>query len=98
MNFAFIQQNSLGESRFYALREKGVEIGNIKELWSEGKDCEVLRLGAKGWQKGKLRIKVSVDFSPDEPDIEEPLASDEIKIAQPESPLDDIRRELLLSK
>lgn len=54
------------------------------EKWfTDGVDCEILKLGAEGWQKGKVRIKlkVSLEFCPDEPEI-----------AQPESPLDDIRR------
>lgn len=49
--------------------------------FTEGKDCEILRIGAKGWQKGKIKIKVSVEFEPDEPEISEP-----------ESPLDDLRQ------
>ncbi|HEY9892856.1 MAG TPA: KGK domain-containing protein, partial [Candidatus Sericytochromatia bacterium] len=52
-------------------------------------DCQFLKVGSKGWEKGKIRIKVSyefenniirvrLEFSPDEP-------------PQPESPLDDLR-------
>jgi hypothetical protein len=54
------------------------------EWWfSEGGECEVLRPGPQGWQKGKIRIRVKVDleFCPDEPEG-----------AQAESPLDDIRQ------
>jgi hypothetical protein len=29
---------------------------------SEGIDCEILFLGEKNWQKGKLRIRVSIEF------------------------------------
>lgn len=49
----------------------------------EGLECEVLNLGANQWKKGKVRIKISFEFCPDEP--EEP---------EYESPLDDIRREI----
>lgn len=42
-------------------------------------DCEVLRLGARGWQKGKVRI--NLEFCPDQP-------------SEPPSPLDDIRQTL----
>lgn len=52
-----------------------------KDWLGDGIDCEILKIGAKGWQKGKIKIRVSVEFSPDEPEITEP-----------ESPLDDIRR------
>jgi hypothetical protein len=49
----------------------------------EGLECEVLNLGANQWKKGKVRIKVSFEFCPDEPEISEY-----------ESPLDEIRREM----
>lgn len=56
------------------------------------KDCQILRVSGKGWQKGKLKIQiskltnnqaggVSLEFCSDEPD-------------EPESPLDDIRKRL----
>lgn len=66
------------------------------ERWfGDGIDCEILKLRAKGWQKGKVRIKlnVSLEFCPDdELDIEETQASSRLEIGPPESPLDDIRR------
>ncbi|MCC3443919.1 MULTISPECIES: KGK domain-containing protein [unclassified Microcoleus] len=56
----------------------------------EGIDCQILKIGSKGWQKGKLKIEVnatlqswktqtSIKFCPDEP-------------PEPKSPLDDIRQ------
>lgn len=60
--------------------------------FDKGKDCEVLKISSKGWQKGKLRIKLALEFYPDEPEIEETSVSNEPKDNQPESPLDDIRR------
>ena len=39
--------------------------------------------GANQWKKGKVRIKISFEFCPDEPEISEY-----------ESPLDEIRREM----
>ncbi|MBD2306264.1 hypothetical protein H6G17_12145 [Chroococcidiopsis sp. FACHB-1243] len=57
-------------------------------VWSEkGLECEVLKPG-KTWQKGKVRIKIIIEFSSDE------LESEEISVnnIQLESPLDDIRR------
>ncbi|MDJ0904189.1 MAG: KGK domain-containing protein [Xenococcus sp. MO_188.B8] len=53
------------------------------ELWfKDGEDCEILKAGSAGWQKGKMKLKINVilEFIPDEP--------------QPESPLDDIREEI----
>ncbi len=54
------------------------------EWWfGEGGECEVLRPGSQGWQKGKIRIrlKVTLEFCPDEPETN-----------QEGSPLDDIRQ------
>ena len=65
--------------------------GDIK--WNspqEGIDCQVLKIGSKGWEKGKVQIEVnknlksrktqtSIKFCPDEP-------------LEPKSPLDDIRQ------
>lgn len=54
---------------------------NRQKWLNEGLDCEVLKLGAKKWQKGKVRIKILAEFCPDE--------SEQV---EPESPLDDIRK------
>jgi hypothetical protein len=43
----------------------------------------MLKAGTNGWQKGKLKIKVSVEFIPDE--SETPVY---------QSPLDEIYREI----
>lgn len=63
---------------------------NLEKWLGEGADCETLKFGSQGWQKGKVRIKVSVEFCPDEPEIEETPTTEEIP--QPESPLDDLRQ------
>ncbi len=47
----------------------------------EGIMCEVLKIGATEWQKGKIRIQVTVEFIADEPEMQ-----------KPESPLDEIRQ------
>ena len=46
----------------------------------EGVDCIILKAGSDGWKKGKLKINVTVEFIPDEPEIPEY-----------QSPLDEIR-------
>ncbi len=57
---------------------------------SNNQDCQILRIGSKGWQQGKIRfqvtygyssqlIEVYLEFCPDEP-------------TEPESPLDDLRQ------
>ncbi|MGK7932772.1 MAG: KGK domain-containing protein [Microcystaceae cyanobacterium] len=64
----------LEQEDYYAFHKKWID---------EGLECEVLNLGANQWKKGKVRIKVTVEFCPDESEI-----------IEPESPLDDIRREI----
>ncbi len=57
------------------------------EWFNKGKECEILKPGSTGWQKGKVRLKVIVEFCPDEPEVSEP-----------ESPLDDLRQKLMESE
>lgn len=65
----------------------------IAERWfEEGITCEVLKFDSNAWQKGKVRIKVTLEFCPDEPEIEEITQGSDLEINQAESPLDDIRR------
>lgn len=65
----------------------------IAEKWfEEGINCEVLKFDSNAWQKGKVRIKVTLEFCPDEPEIEEITQSNDAEANQTESPLDDIRR------
>jgi hypothetical protein len=55
------------------------------ERWmSNGVKTEVLKLGSKQWQKGKIKIRISVEFYPDEPEVKQ----------EPPSPLDDIRQSM----
>jgi len=80
VKFAFNDPNQIPAKIFELFWSNGVNV-NLKDAFGNGLDGEVLKIGAKGWQKGKLRIKVSLEFYPDEPEISEP-----------ESPLDDIRQ------
>jgi hypothetical protein len=57
-----------------------IKSGLISEHGHQG---QVLRLGSQEWEKGKIRIKFEIEFIPDTP-----------KIQEPESCLDDIRREI----
>jgi hypothetical protein len=49
--------------------------------WREDVPCQILKINSSGWQKGKFRIKVSIEFELDKPENE-----------TSESPLDDLRR------
>lgn len=66
-----------------------------KVLFDEGIAGKVLRFGSQGWQKGKIRVRICVEFCPDEPEAEQTPEKNESETPQPESPLDDLRRQLL---
>ncbi|MEG5058282.1 KGK domain-containing protein [Microcoleus sp. A2-C5] len=77
------------------------DLHNLRYLYEnwfgEGIDCEILRVGAQGWKKGKIKLKlnVTIEFCPDEPEVEETPENNESETSQPESPLDDLRRQFL---
>ena len=62
-------------------------INRTELIWQSILRCHLLKIGSKGWEKGKLKIQViykgktevALEFSPDEP-------------PKPESPLDDLRQ------
>ena len=54
---------------------------NLISTWfHNGQECEILRAGSNGWQKGKIKVNVTLEFIPDEPEVEK-------------SPLDDLRQD-----
>jgi hypothetical protein len=57
--------------------------------FNNGIDCEILNLGAKNWKKGRVKIKISVEFY-----VEEETDSSNKEVSEPESPLDDLRQML----
>lgn len=84
MELAINNQNKLPNTLFYTLQEQGVKLENLlatQKFLVDGLDAEALKIGAKGWQKGKIRVRVTLEFEPDEPETN-----------KPESPLDDLRR------
>lgn len=65
---------------------------NNSSIWfNDGVSCEILKPG-KTWQKGKVRIKITLEFCPNEPEIPETPAKNQLEIGQPESPLADLRK------
>ena len=81
-----IKDTVLSSFIYYRIPEISQQINNSlniqnSNIWfSRGTNCEILRAGSKGWQKGKLKINVTLEFVPDEP--------------EEKSPLDDVRQEL----
>ena len=55
----------------------------------KGIDCQVLKIGSKGWQKGRLQIKVNENFQSGETQVCIKFCPDEPP--KQKSPLDDIR-------
>jgi hypothetical protein len=76
-SLAYQLKETMEYNRVY-INEKDYE-----KIFQEGIECEILKVGNNDWQQGKVRIKVALEFCPDEPEMTEL-----------ESPLDDIRRRL----
>ncbi|WP_363268793.1 KGK domain-containing protein [Okeania sp. SIO2B3] len=64
-------------------------ISSKENLIFNGFDCQVLRLGSGGWVKGK--IKLALEFYPDEQEASQMSEKQLSKNSKSESPLDDLR-------
>ena len=93
LNKSLIEQQLTIEVNFDNNRQRF----SYDKWFGQGIDCEILRVGAQGWKKGKIKLKlnVTIEFCPDEPEVEETPENNQLEISQPESPLDDLRRQLL---
>ncbi|WP_036486749.1 KGK domain-containing protein [Myxosarcina sp. GI1] len=75
------RRNGMGSiGQFLSNTCKGL---NPSKWLIEGDECEILSANHLGWQKGKIKIKMTLEFIPDKP--EENIS---------ESPLDSIRQEI----
>ena len=86
-----LNEYKLGEQLKNSLTEKNLHINSscyfrgrnpqlfYNKWFDDGINCEILRIGANGWQKGRVIIKlnVSLEFCPDEPEAEEKQASND---------------------
>ncbi|MEQ8755999.1 MAG: KGK domain-containing protein [Coleofasciculus sp. G1-WW12-02] len=75
-----------------SVKKKGRDRKEVNGWWNEGIQCQVLTHEGKGWQNGKVRL--TLEFFPDESEIEETSTSKEPEITQIESPLDDLRQRI----
>lgn len=91
VEYAFNNYKYLPQNLQSSLASNNINI-TTQNCFGDGINCEVLKINSKGWKKGKVRIRVSLEFCPDEPDIEEIPTSNVPEINQTESPLDDIRQ------
>ena len=96
LNHPLIKFGDLRKALTKVIKTHFLGVGNDSDeklKWlGEGVDVEILKYGSPGWKKGKIRIKVSLEFCPDEPYPEEISASTKGESSEPESPLDEIRR------
>lgn len=102
-------QDKLADTLVDFLESKGIKGIGISEFhrrynrwqkknwkwFSDGKNCEILSIGSGGWQKGKFRIKFTLEFCPDEPEVKQLMQSNEPEINRTESPLDDLRQMMI---
>ena len=83
-----VLQEQLARQELHIQPKKIVNEGRRKRIvnltnnvwFEEGVDFQILRAGSPGWQKGKIKINVTLKFIPDEP--------------EETSPLDDVRKEI----
>jgi hypothetical protein len=61
-------------------------------LLERGISCEVLKMRASGWQKGKIKVCISVDFYPDPSESDDGLLANNSLESNLESPLEEIRQ------
>ncbi|MBD3886879.1 hypothetical protein IFO70_35195 [Phormidium tenue FACHB-886] len=70
------------------LKQKGYS--GAHALFSEGAACRILAPSAQGWQQGKLKIKISLEFYPDE-ETSSTDNGDAVGVNKTEPSLDQIR-------
>ncbi|MGB3514205.1 MAG: KGK domain-containing protein [Microcoleaceae cyanobacterium] len=67
---SYFQILILQATQFAAIIQHNLRVSDeIKEqIFGEGVDCKVLKYGAKEWHSGKIKVKVTVEFCPDQPE------------------------------
>lgn len=81
----YLSGNSLNiKESFKIINSNAQEIECYNYWFDQGIECSILQLGSQEWVNGKIKIKVDVEFYPDEPIKDSHL--------EPPSILDDIRQ------
>ncbi|WP_035152422.1 KGK domain-containing protein [Calothrix sp. 336/3] len=66
------------------------KVSSDQEDWvCEGVEAEILQSVGGGWKKGRVKIRLELEFIPDDPLIEN---TEEDDLQAPPSPLDDFRK------
>ena len=96
LNYLIYDQNNKQQGTnikyfFSCISLSGQDISLSEIQFNSIKDCQILKIGGKGWQKGKLKINVCISPNARNPDkvCLEFCPDEQI---EPESPLDDIRK------
>ena len=74
--------------RHFTIGEENINLNYIK--FDTIRECQILQVNHKGWQKGKINIEVGISININKPDRVNLKFFPEQPI-KPESPLDDIR-------
>ncbi|PSF33603.1 hypothetical protein C7H19_19630 [Aphanothece hegewaldii CCALA 016] len=80
-----LERNSINIKEKFTIQNSNAQEIECYNYWfAQGVECSILQLGSQKWVKGKIKIKITVDFYPDET----------IKNSSLESPsiLDDLRQ------
>ncbi|MCC3530939.1 MAG: KGK family protein [Microcoleus sp. PH2017_22_RUC_O_B] len=73
--------------------DEEIKIGGGDINWNsreEGMSCQVLKVGSKGWKKGKIKIEVNHNLQSYKTQVSIKFCPDELR--EEKSPLDDIRQ------
>ncbi len=78
-----VAKSQINEAIYKSLSNQQIHVPKHSNWIGSGVPCELLKVDSQGWIKGTVRIKFEIEFIPDE-----------LEITEPESPLDDIRKEI----
>jgi KGK domain len=59
-----IENNGESAQGFHATLSRSII--SSQQWMSQGVECEILKLGEKQWGKGRIKVRVIVEFEPDE--------------------------------
>jgi hypothetical protein len=90
----FTQSQLLSAIKYQLYHSANTNAGTLGKWLSEGVGAKVLQFGAKSWRKGKVKLKISLEFYPENPEPEETTASNETDANPSESSLDDLRQKI----
>ena len=70
MKYAYVESLMEQSHSLYTNGDIGCNHDHYDEWFTSGAECKLLRLGESQWKKGKVRIRVEVEFVPDDESTE----------------------------